>query len=477
MNSIWLVIEGAWVVRILLNLLSYIHLWYVKEYRFDRMIIHFGTPQGKKLLMIPFRRPPVSPKTILIGLSGVCGLYLIYAMTPGFIMAKLLVADLLTFPIVSLLVFVTKIPTLLYHWILIQRAVAKLRAHAPMIVIGVTGSYGKTSTKEILSTLLEKKYKTLKTSGSKNSPIAIAELVLRDLQPDTEVFIVEMGAYKKGEIAYMCQMVKPEIGIVTAINAQHQDLFGSIENTVEAKYELIEGLTGRKIAIMNQDNPFVVQMAERASAEGKIVYGYSTKKAASYQAIDIRTDKTGVQFALVHDKKKTPLSAQLFGLHQASNILAGVIAAQAVGMTIAEIAKASSRIRPFDRTMLPREGINGSRFIDDTYNNNPDAAIAALEYLQAQPGRKILVFQPMVELGALAIPSHQMVAEKAGSVASEIILTNESFMDIFEKYRGEARVSVLNPKSAAVYLRKIITKEDVVLFKGKEAGRVLQLTL
>jgi UDP-N-acetylmuramoyl-tripeptide--D-alanyl-D-alanine ligase len=476
MNSFWIVIAIAWTVRILLNILSYIHLWYVKEYRFDRMGIHLSTPLGRKLLFIRWRRPPVTPKTIFIALGSGVLLFSIGWILPGHIVWKLLAVDILTFPIISVLVFLMKIPTFLYHEILIKKAVRKLRAHTPIIVVGITGSYAKTSTKEVLATLLAQKYKTLKTEASKNSPIAIAELVLKSLTPQHQAFIVEMGAYKKGEIAQMCQMVRPGIGIVTAINPQHQDLFGSIETTIEAKYELVQGLTeGSKAAIMNMDNAFVVSMAKRAHLDGKKVIGYSLTGGGDYVATNIQNEEDGISFTLTHDKKKYPLHVQLYGTHQASNVLAAIAAAHEAGMTMQEIVKATKHIRPFARTMVPRVGLAGARIIDDTYNNNPDAAMAAMAYLAGQPGRKIVVFQPMIELGEFATSSHEMVAKKMGETAEEIILTNESFADVFKKFAGGAHVSVLAPAAAASYLKKTITKNDILLFKGKEAGRVLQL--
>lgn len=457
MSTVWFIIATIWGLRIFLNILSYIHLWYLKEYRFDRMLIHLKSPQGKKLLFPVWRRPPITPKTVVLFFGAVFCLSFLFVLLPVFPVWKLVIIDILTFPVLTILVIVTKIPTLIYHWILIRRAVAKLRAHKKMVVIGITGSYGKTSTKEALATLISQKYKTLATRASKNSPIAIAELVLSDLRSDTEVFIVEMGAYKKGEIAQMCRMVRPEIGIVTAINAQHQDLFGSIENTVEAKYELLMGLTGRRIAIINSDDPRVAGMGKRARGQGCQVIEYSTKGIA----LTLRADR-GLHFDGV--------SVRLFGRHQASNVLAAMRASEEVGMTKAEIIRACKFIRPLSHTMNPVKGVNGSIFIDDTFNNNPDAAIAAIDFLSTRHGKKILVFQPMIELGSYARKEHERVAKRGTAVCDEIILTNDSFLDAFSPSGV-----YLPPNAAAKHLKKTVVRGDTVLFKGKEAGRVLQL--
>jgi UDP-N-acetylmuramoyl-tripeptide--D-alanyl-D-alanine ligase len=452
-----------WCIRLFFNLLSYIQLWYVKEYRFDRMLIHLKTKQGKRLLFLPWRRPPIKPKACFIFAGSLAVLFGIYVFLPSFILWKLLLMDILSFWITALLVLILKVPTFIYHEILIRKAVTKLRSHKKMIIIGITGSYGKTSTKEILATIMSTKFKTLKTEASKNSPIGIAEVVLSELTPQHEVFIVEMGAYKPGEITRMSKMVEPEIGIVTAINEQHQDLFGSIEGTVNAKYELIQGLQGRKIAIFNADNIYTKQMADRARKEGYSVVVFSPHDTAE----TIHSSDNGTSFTLKHEHKSVEIHAKLIGTHQVSNILAAATAALSVGMTLPEISKACSLLKPVAHTMTPIRGVNGLLFIDDTFNNNPDAARAAIDYLKATKGKKILVFQPMIELGKFSHTRHKEIGAYAASVCDEIILTNDSYREDF------ATGVVMSPLDAATHLLATLKKGDTVLFKGKESMRVL----
>ncbi len=289
-----------------------------------------------------------------------------------------------------------------------------------MHVIAITGSYGKTSTKELLSTMLGVKYKTLKTDGSKNSPIAIAELICTKLRLDHEAFVVEMGAYKRGEIAEMCKMVRPEISIVTAINAQHQDLFGSIENTIKAKYEIVEGLTGNGVAVFNADNENTRKMGLKAEKSGITVHFYSSENFETSKNLDLRlsgeiqVSEAGISFDVRRDGNTKSVSVPLLGKHHVSNIFAAMTAALSVGMTFDEVIASCKLIRPFDRTMQRIDGINSATFIDDTFNNNPDAAIAAIDYLSELKPKRILVFQPMIELGEYAVESHERVGEAAG---------------------------------------------------------------
>lgn len=480
MNALLGTVYIFWIVRILVKVATYIHLWYTKEYRLDRMLIHLRSPGAKRLLYPTFRRPPMRPKTLVLFGGSLITLGVFLFALPFHPIISLILVDLLTFPVVFILVLFVQIPTFIYHRLRIYQAIYILHRHKPMTVIGITGSYGKTSTKEILYTILSQKYKTLKTVSSQNSPIAIAELVIANLKPDHELFIVEMGAYKKGEIAQMCALVRPQIAIITAINPQHQDLFGSIENTIAAKYELIQGLVGARTAVMNADNEYVDQMAKKAELEGCHVIRYSAvknkNKTVQARGEIISTDARGINLSYVYAGVKTNLSVHLLGAHQISNMLAAIAVAHIVGMNDDEIVLSSKSIRPFDKTMSPVKGLNGSFFIDDTFNNNPDAALAAIKFLALQKGKKYFVFQPMIELGTYAIESHENVG-KAVHVLDEVILTNDSYLASLKKYNTKTPMRVLSAQEGADYLRAVVRPGDTVLFKGKESGRMLQLLI
>ncbi|MBI3577726.1 UDP-N-acetylmuramoyl-tripeptide--D-alanyl-D-alanine ligase [Candidatus Gottesmanbacteria bacterium] len=484
MKILVIFIATIWFVRLLFNLLSYIHLWFIKEYRWDRMWIHLHTRQGKRILFPARRIPQLTPKTVVLFLSTllVCGaLFVLLPLHPLF---SLVVIDIVLFPITAGLVFFMKLPTMIYHEYKISQAVSRLRLHKKMMVIGVTGSFGKTSTKENIATILSTKYKVLKTEASKNSPIGIAETILEKLLVPYDVFVVEMGAYKKGEITRMALMVKPEIGIATGINAQHQDLFGTIETTVEAKYELIAGLVGRRIAIVNADNQHTRQMMQWAKRDGVSVWAYTKEKQnleadKVFSAANIQADLKGISFDVTVGKERAHVVAPVLGEHQVSNILAAIAGAVAAGMSLASAAKAAHEIQPFTKTLSLIRGINGSIYINDTFNNNPDAAKAALDVLAMANGRKILVFQPMIELGSYTQVSHQEVGKAAARVCDDIILTNanfsEHFIDGVHSVNPKKNVSILTPIETARFIRETVKKDDAVLFKGKEAEFAFKL--
>lgn len=484
MTLLYYIISILWAGRIVANIVSFAALWFVKEYRFDRMLIHFHTSQGKRLYFLPFRRPPVTIKSFCVIVGSFIVLGMFFLVLPSSIFVRLFLVDVLSFPATLLLVFFMKMPTYVYHEYQIFRAVRKLRHHKPMLVIGITGSYGKTTIKEYIAEILLTKYRVLKTDASKNSPIGIAETIHRKLTPEHEIFVVEMGAYKRGEIARMTAMVQPQIGIITAINPQHQDLFGSIETTMKAKYELVEGLSGKQIAIVNSDNFHVRDMAQWAKRDRKTVWSFSAKQqtctlsSKHFWASDVVSHLTSLSLTIHEGNLKEKVTLGLPGTHQATNILAAIAGAVAAGMTFKDVAQAARFIKPHDKTLNVMPGINGSLYIDDTFNNNPDAAIAALDVLAQTKGRKILVFQPMIELGKYTDSSHQKVGAHAGAICDDIILTNNNFLDSFEKgvkSTDSAKiVSVLSPGKAADFIRKKLTKGTAVLFKGKEAEHILK---
>ena len=488
MNILLDIIFYVWCLRILANIFSFIQLWFIKEYRLDRMLIHLRTNQGKKIYFLPFRRPPIIPKTICLFFLMFFSNFLIFWIPEAHWVLKLFIIDLLSFPISGFWVFILHLPTIIWHKIIVELAKNKLQNHKSLKIIGITGSFGKTSTKEYLYTILSEKFNVLKTEASKNSLIGIAEMILHKLTPDHQILIAEMGAYKMGEIKQMVDFVNPQIGIITAINAQHQDLFGSLEATIRAKFELIEGLKDKKIAIFNADNKYTFKMAEKAHQQKFHVwlYGRNTtnypdwpQKILRAQNIDIDLDAT--KFDLTVDNQSYHIQTSVLGEHQVGNILAAIAGSLSIGMDMESIVKAIKKLTPYAKTFEKIYGMNGTIFINDTFNNNPDAARAAIKYLSLAKGNKILVFQPMIELGKYANESHRQVGEYAAKYCDWIFLTNNNFYHYFQEgvtqVNPQMKASVLPLKEIAAQIKSIIKPEDMVIFKGKEAENVLKILI
>lgn len=476
-------------IRIIQNVLSYAHLWYVKEHRLDRMWIHLTkTKQGKMILFPPRKYPPITPKTIVLVVIPIICLFLFWNSVSYPVIIRFVCIDFLLFPFTACIELIFILPTQLFHSYQIQKAKSILKNNTFLHVVGITGSYGKTSTKQYISKILEPRYTTLQTSGSINSPIGIAEEVIRSKKDNKSIFIVEMGAYKKGEIAKMTAMTRPDIAVMTAINAQHQDLFGSIENTMDAKYELIAGVSKNGIAIFNADNVYTRRLAKKAFEEKRTVWLYSKytheiKDELSWAdelflIDDVSSTVDGVSFVLRWNNASYPIKSTVLGAHQAHNITAAVCVSIACGLSFKEASRLAHTIERSPKTMEKVDGIQGAVFINDTFNNNPDAANAAIHYLAKAKQKKILVFQPMIELGKYAERSHEDVGLEAGKVCNTIILTNNNFYQPFLRGVGRSRkhpdLFVMNAHKAAQYLKKILTKDDMVVFKGKEAEFVLK---
>lgn len=251
---------------------------------------------------------------------------------------------------------------------------------------------------------------------------------------------------------------------------------------MKAKYELLAGLTESKIAIVNADSDRTRTMGEWAKKDGCTLWCWSKDDASidgapRFWADEISADDKGIAFDAHFQKEKVRVRSKVLGEHQVGNILAAIAAAVAVGMEFGKAARAASSISAAPKVMQAVEGVAGSTFINDTFNNNPDAAKAAIAYLATRPNKKILVFQPMIELGEFALPSHSEVGAFAAKYVDAILLTNTNFYDAFEQ--GVRSVSqtvpllVVTPQKGAAFIRERVASGDTVLFKGKEAEHVL----
>ncbi len=476
-------ISIIWSIRILANISSYIHLWYVKEYRPDRMLIHLRrTSQGKWIYFPKWKLPPLSIKTAVLATILTGSEIALFLLLPYHIFVRFVIVDIALFPISFAYVVLLRIPTLMYHAHKIQSARTLLAGHTWKSVIGITGSFGKTSTKEFLSTIISSKYSVLKTELSKNSAIGISETVLSQLA-DQEMFVVEMGAYKLGEIAEMTNLVHPEIGIITSINAQHQDLFGSMETTMKAKYELLSGLSGKRIVIVNADNEYSHTMGQWAKAAGCDVWFVTKDKKSHPEATcwveHSTSDQQSITFVFHFKKYSKSITVPIKGEHFVLNIALAIAASIASGMAFDEAVGGVETIQSVDRVMQLSKGRQGEILINDTFNNNPDAAIAAINYVNKFKKKKILVFQPMIELGAYTDSAHVAVGKTAGNICDEIILTNSNFSKAFihgvHEVDAHKTVHIFSAEKAASYIRSIIHKDDAILFKGKEAEYVWKL--
>lgn len=347
-----------------------------------------------------------------------------------------------------------------------------------LTVIGITGSYGKTSTKAFLHTILSARFKALRTVGSTNTDIGVAQAILKDLRPEHEVFVVEMGAYQRGEIKAICDLVKPRIGILTGINEQHLALFKTLETTMRAKFELIESLPEDGLAILNGDNPHLEAPIRKVPIRKKV---YSVARRADVYAQDVVVHRDRVSFRVISGGEAQDFQVQVLGGQNVPNLLAAACAAQELGMSLSEIAQAARAIEPLEGTMKPYPGIRGTTLIDDTYSANPDGVLAALEYLQSVPAhRRVMVTPGILELGSAAPEAHRRVGRKMAQVCDLPIITSRDYArHLLEGAREggmpEERIVVEEDlRAVARRLREYLMPDDVVLFQGRGPEQVLR---
>ena len=396
---------------------------------------------------------------------------------------------------------------------IIKRAAEKMRGLKKVKVIGITGSYGKTSTKEFLYTILSQKYKVVKTEGNNNTNIGVAYTVLNKVSDEYDYFICEMGAYKIGEIKEMCEIVKPGIGILTGINNQHIDLFGSQENIIKGKFELIEALPEEGLAVLNEklktkieERKFKVKNLKyfslgdannikvyqdyvefehliNKSCHPELVSGsigdlsltnVNSSKSESNRIGKYGGDNQKILKQVQNDRNSSKFRLNILGKHYIENVLSGIMAAEHLGMSLDEIKSAVEKIRPNELMMRKLEGPNNSIFIDDSYSANTDGVLAALDYLNETYSnyKKIIVFPGIIELGKYSEEAHKMLYNRINKVCDVAYIletgnwkleTGNKCKFVFEK----------DFDRVAKMVRKDLNKNTVVLFESRGAGAVM----
>ena len=296
-------------------------------------------------------------------------------------------------------------------------------------VVGVTGSAGKTTTKEMIAAVLQRRAKVLKTEGNLNTYTGLP-MTLAHLEPDHEVFVAEYGMSALGEIAFLARMAPPDIAVVLNVGMAHLGLLGSIEQIAAAKRELVEALPGSGIAVLNDDDPRVAAMA--AAVSGRVVH-YSVRDrgagadGAGYFATGIRLrGLAGTTFTLQAPSGAVEVTLAVPGLHTVSNAVAAAAVGDLTGVPLADIAAALADFRPVSGRMNVRPGRLGSLVIDDAYNASPGSMEASLQVLGSEAGRtRIAVLGDMLELGDEAPGAHRRVGRTAVAAADLLVALGE----------------------------------------------------
>ena len=281
----------------------------------------------------------------------------------------------------------------------INDAKAILRSNPDMTIIGVTGSYGKTSVKFFLQTLLQQKYSVLVTPESYNTPMGVVITIRKFMKPSHQIFICEMGARYVGEIREICDLVHPHHGIITSIGPQHLDTFGGIENVKKTKFELADALPEGGMLFLNGDNEYIADYLVQHGGYDNVTFYHSEGSGEGYVARDIKVSNLGTEFTVIApDGETETYQMKLIGAHNVINVMGAIAVANRFGIALKDLRIPVRRLRPVQHRMEMKENGNVT-IIDDAFNSNPIGSKAAVETLALFDGTRILITPGMVELG------------------------------------------------------------------------------
>ena len=355
----------------------------------------------------------------------------------------------------------------------LQTSARAWRARFPVEVIGITGSVGKTSTKELTHAVLAQRFHTFKSPGNRNSVLGLP-LALFDLRPHHQKAVLEMGMYVPGEIAQLCQMTQPRIGVVTLIGPVHLERAGSMEAIVAAKRELVEALPADGIAILNRDDERVMGMAGYTKAR---IFTYGLTPEADVWADNITSmGLEGIRFALHYRDEALSVQVPLLGRHSVHTALRATAVGLVEGLTWDEIVR-GLRETAVQLRLVAVPGPKGSTIIDDTYNANPESVMAALNLLDDLSGRHVAVLGDMLELGYVEEEAHRLIGRRVVEVAQILVTVGRRARWIAEEALKVGlppdRVFMAEDSATAVpLLEEIIEPNDTILIKGSLGMRM-----
>ncbi|MBZ4686997.1 MAG: UDP-N-acetylmuramoyl-tripeptide--D-alanyl-D-alanine ligase [Clostridia bacterium] len=347
-------------------------------------------------------------------------------------------------------------------------------------VVAITGSNGKTTTKDMVSSVLQQKFNIIKTEGNYNNEIGLP-LTLLKIAEDTQAAVVEMAMRGLGQIKYLCEIASPDVGIITNIGPVHYELLGSMENIAKAKGELIEGLPDNGLAIVNGEDTWCRRIA--SSFSGRIItYGFS--KESAIRAEKIKLENFSTSFELHFKEEKVNIHLPLPGEHNVLNSLAAAAVGIYFGLSLQEIAQGLNSVKISSMRLEVTEGPRKSIIINDSYNANPVSVKASLNVLSNMSnGRKIAVFGDMLELGQLAVEGHREVGKTVSQYKLDYLITvgnlaQEIAREAIRTGMPQERVYQFDEtEAAAKILSKILIKDDIVLIKGSRSMKMEEILL
>ncbi len=357
----------------------------------------------------------------------------------------------------------------------LQQIARYWRRKLDLRVIGITGSVGKSTTKEMVAEVLSMRYRTLKSLGNLNNEIGLPLSVLR-LTSGHQRAVLEMGFYVPGEIAFLCDIAQPQVGVVTNIGTVHAERAGSQEAIAQGKSELVQSLppAPEGIAILNFDDPWVRKMEEKTHAQ---VFFYGLSPEADLWADEvIGLGLEGIRFRLHYNRETLHVRVPLIGRHSVHTALRATAVGLVEGLTWQEIFGGLKQGHTQLRLVAVRS-VTGALLLDDTYNASPESMLAALNLLDELDGRKIAVLGDMLELGQYERQGHEMVGLRAAQVADMLLTLGMRAHTIAKAARkaGMKKSTILEfdeMDPIVDWLNHHLTEQDTVLVKGSHGLRM-----
>lgn len=489
-------------IAFFIRFLRWLAILQQKEYRLDRLMLFLKTQEGKSELIriIPkksdftkkgLKRPKFTLRIVLtfiiflLFLVSFFSILLVFLLVPflffsneaefflrsGIGIEKLLwlffvvsltsVFFLLIIPIIVVLIsFLLSFFVQIFKILYLYTSSKKVLRLQPMI-IGLTGSYGKSTTRHLLADILRQQYSVATPDASINTSLGIARWILKNYK-DEKLLLLEYGAYAKGEIAKLAHYFQPEIAIITGLAPQHVGLFGNYEKLIEAKTELLDALPGHGEIFFSEDSRDVIEMINQ-------FLNFTKRPATSYSKKILRklpAENTSLAFKY----NELEIRTALFGDHYLENIAGAITVAKHLGVQDLQIKKALENFAPRSGFILQRKNSEGTVIIDDSKTANPKGVKVALDILSSfKKKRKIMVFGGIVDLGEVSDEIHQELAELAEKNIDECWYVGEVGKDIWSEVLGK---KCLVDREHIKKKVKEVTQDDVVLLEGFIPGYI-----
>lgn len=453
-----------------------IYNFQIKEYRFDRLV-SFIKEKGIWFFVVPERfylpKKSVRNRNIVIISSILLSFYFfeVWFFIPFQITRVVfyLLSPIFSIPFVILGVLYTATIVKRKREITINEAIEKINK-SKVVFIGVTGSFGKTSTKEFLYKILSSKYKVEKTDENQNTDIGVAMSINKNLKDSTQYFIVEMGAYKQGEIEEICNIVHPKYGILTGLSNQHLGLFGSKDNLISAKSELLKSLPKDGKAYVNADSVgyekaikdlncsvCLFSMEDTSNKTDITVANFSNRDGLSEAVISYKSSNNSESNFVINTK--------LLGIHNFSNLLPCIALSYDLAVSKEQIEKIIQEIKPVEGRLSMHLGLCGAKYIYDGYSSNVKGFLAAVDVLgSTNHAKKVLITKGIIELGGDKGNSYEDILKKSHELGIKIITTDTLFKELDKK--GIVFL-VKSEKDILKYINQNVASESIVLIEGR----------